>query len=362
MESLIGHEAIRRELRALALSYEPPHALMFAGPEGTGRSLLALEYAQMLNCGRSPRVVPAGGSLFDDPALVPSVVLPCNECRPCRLIAEGAHPDVVALGPGDTLCKPRPNESGHERHPQSRDIRICQVRGLIDVVSRYPFEARYRAIVIDPADRLGLPSQHAILKTLEEPPGHTVIALITSAPEAIFETVRSRCRRIDVRVVARKEIEDGLVAQGVAADVAALAAEESRGRPGRAVRFAATPDLMGDRARLQARCAKVAASKTTERLSYAEDLADRFRRDRNAVHTELEAWELFWEGQLREAAGGAGRREAAGAIVEALRAIGQAREDLLANVLARPTLELMLLSFPAVTLEAVPGEGPETYA
>ena len=361
MESLIGHEAIRRELRALALSDEPPHALMFVGPDGTGRSLLALEYAQMLNCERSPKVAPAGGSLFDDPGLAPPVMLPCNECRPCRLIAEGAHPDVVALGPGDTLCKPRPNESGHERHPQSRDIRICQVRGLIELVSRYPFEARYRSIVIDPADRLGVQSQHAILKTLEEPPGHTVIALITSAPEALLETVRSRCRRIEVGTLPRQVIEDGLIAHGVAAEVAALAAEESRGRPGRAVRFAATPDLMGDRARLQARCAKVAASKISERLSYAEDLADRFRRDRNAVHAELEAWELFWEGRLREAAADGGRGEAEH-VVEALRAIGQAREDLLANVLARPALELMLLRFPAVTLEAIPGEEPATYA
>jgi len=363
MEPLIGHEAIRRELRALALSDEPPHALIFVGPEGTGRSLLALEYARMLNCERSPKVQPAGASLFDDPALAAPVELPCNECRPCRLIAEGGHPDVVILEPGDTLCRPRPNESGHERHPQSRDIRICQVRGLIDLVSRYPFEARYRAILIDPADRLGLQSQHAILKTLEEPPGHTVMALITSAPEAILETVRSRCRRIDVQTVARKEIEEGLLAQGVAAKVAALAAEESRGRPGRAMRFAASPDLMGDRARLQARCGKVAASKTTERFTYAGDLADRFRRDRNAVHTELEAWELFWESRLRDAAGVDSRRGEAAAIVEALRAVGRAREDLLAQVLARPALELMLLNFPAVTLEAeVPGEEPAIYA
>lgn len=354
---IIGHEAILRELRALASAPEPPHALLLAGPEGTGRKPLALEYARLLNCEARNPAPTAGAALFDLPPAAAMADRPaCGECRPCRLIAQGTHPDVVLLGPGDALCRPRPGES-HEKHPLSRDIRICQVRGLIDAVSRYPFEARYRLIVIDPAERLGRDAAHALLKTLEEPPGHTVIVLVTAAPEAIIETILSRCRRIDVRAVARDTIEAGLIARGVEPQLAARAASASRGRPGRAIAFANEPGLMGDRERLLEQCAKYAAARTGERFGHARDLAERHRKDRAAAAAALDAWEAFWEEQLRAAAAGHGSAPPV-ACLEALRAVGRAREDLLAQVQAQPALELMLLSFPALTLEAAPSPVP----
>ncbi len=349
MTAVIGHEAIVRELRAFAASDDPPHALLFAGPEGAGRGLLALEYAKLLNCEASSVLSPQSSTLS-----------PCS-CRPCRLIAEGAHPDVILLGPGDALCRPRPGESAHEKHPDSRDIRICQVRGLIELVARFPFEARYRAILIDPADRLGREAAHTILKTLEEPPGHTVFCLITAAPESIIETVRSRCRRIDVRPVPRAEIETGLIERGVDPAVASRAATECHGLPGRAIAFAADPGLMGDRERLIARCGRVAGGRVPARLAHAGELAEAWRRDRSVVLRTLDAWEAFWEERLRAAAGGDGDPPAAGAVA-ALRAVSQARADLQAQVQARPALDLMLLSFPAVTLEADPEEEPAGYA
>ncbi len=354
MSSLIGHADIVRELRVLAASAEPPHAVLFTGPDGTGRTALALEYAKLLNCENVPSAVAASspqGGLFASVPTQSSVLspqssqLPCDHCRPCRLIAEGSHPDVITVAPGDMLCRPRDGES-HPKHPESRDIRICQVRGMIDLAARYPFEARYRTILIDPADRLGRDAAHTILKTLEEPPGHTVFALISAAPEAIIETIVSRCRRIDVRVVPKGEIEAALVARGIAPDVAARAAEASRGRPGRAIAYAAKPDLMGDRGRLLERCARIAAARTTERFQYANQLAEGFRRDRNAVLGEIDAWEAFWEERLRTSP--ANDREAAVGALEALRAIARAREDLLAQVMTRPALELMLLCFPRI--------------
>lgn len=364
MTGIIGHEAILRELRAFALSDEPPHALMFAGPDGVGRSLLAREYAQMLNCERrpgAPQAEPAGASMFGDAFEPEESPLPCGQCRTCRLIAEGTHPDVINVGPGDTLCRPRSGESSHAAHPLSRDIRICQVRGMIDLASRYPFEAAYRLIAVDPADRLGRDASNTILKTLEEPPGHTVFALITAAPEAIIETVVSRCRRIDVRVVPRQVIEDALIARGTAPDQAAHAAEEARGRPGKAIAYAARPTLMDDRARLLERCARVSAGRNAERFAYAEDLAKRFRDNREATLQEFAAWEAFWESRLRESAalGEAGKTASTDAL-NALRAVGQAQADLQAQVLARGAIELMLLSFPRVMLNAMPSEYGES--
>lgn len=358
MDPLIGHEAIARELRALADSPEPAHALMFVGPIGTGRTQLARYYALLLNCegGDAGEPAPASVSMFGDEPAAPTE-RPCGKCRPCRLILANNHPDIIELKPGDTLCKPRPGEASHSAHPDSRDIRICQVRGLSELCGRFPLEAHYRAVIIEPADRLGRDAAHAILKTLEEPPGHTVLLLVTAAPEDIIETIRSRCRQITVGLVSRQEIEAGLVARGVDSAVAERAAAESRGRTARAFAFAARPDTMEDRQRLLDRCAELAAQPYTPRFKYSEDLAERWRRDRSLVHNELDAWEAFWQERLHRVAA-AGDANAARDAAAALAAVTTAREDLLANVLPRAALDLMLLHFPRVTLEVTPGEEP----
>ena len=352
MVALIGHGDIVRELRALALSDEPPHAILFAGPEGTGRRLLALEYARMLNCAGRDAALAASNAAF-----------PCGVCRACRLVEDGAHPDVLTVSPGDSLCRPRAGDSSHPRHPDSRDIRICQVRGLIDAVSRYPFEARYRLVMVDPAHRLAPEASNSLLKTLEEPPGHTAIVLISSAPESILETILSRCRRIDVRPVPRAEIENGLIERGFDPMLAARAAEAARGRPGVALECAGDPDLIEARGRLLLRCGRIAADRTRERFAYAGDVGERVRRDRNAAAPELDAWEAFWELELRRSSlDSHGAPEAARENLDALKAVEQCRADLLTNVVPRTAFELMLLSFPHRTLDVTTQEEPAAYA
>lgn len=358
MTALIGHADLARELRALALSEEPPHALLFAGPEGTGRRALAVEYALLLNC--EALHPPAGGSLFREAApRAAAAGDACGECRACRLIAEGAHPDVIAVSPGDTLCKPREGDS-HGNHAESSDIRICQVRGMVDLASRYPFEAAYRVLIVDPAERLTPDACNALLKTLEEPPGHTVFCLLTSAPEAIMETVLSRCRRVDVGPVGRALIEEALVARGVGRDLAAGAAEAARGRPGRAIAFAAQPDLMADRGRLLERCGRLAGASLGERFKHASGMAERWRGDQAGLLAELDAWESFWEDRLRTGSGELPAEDLAGCL-EALRAIATARADLRARLMPRLVFEFMLLRFPRVTLAGSPEEEPPAH-
>ncbi|MGI8927589.1 MAG: hypothetical protein ACR2HN_13240, partial [Tepidiformaceae bacterium] len=152
------------------------------------------------------------------------------------------------------------------------------------------------------------------------------------------------------------------------------AAAASRGRPGRAVAFASQPDLMGDRERMLARCARVAAAGLGERFRYAAELAERFRAERAPVLNELDAWETYWEERLRAAAGretsgardvaddGAAGDGAAAGAVEGLRSVARARADLLANVMPRAAFELMLLGFARVTLAEAPEEAPSRHA
>jgi len=197
---------------------------------------------------------------------------------------------VVVLAPGDMLCKPRSGDTSHAAHPLARDIRICQVRGLVELAARFPFEARYRMVIIDPADRLTRDAANTMLKTLEEPPGHTIFAVLTEAPEAVLETVQSRCRRIDVHTVAKPVIKASLEARGVSPDVAEAAAEAARGRPGLAIAYAAQPDLIGDRERHLRRFATIAAARAGERLRYSEELSRRYREERAAVAEQLDIW------------------------------------------------------------------------
>jgi DNA polymerase-3 subunit delta' len=357
MDPIIGHEAIQRELRNLAASADPPHAILFCGPSGSGRRPLARLYAMLLNCERAAGGPPRAGMFALSEPASDNGELPCGVCRPCRLIDEGGHPDVVLLAPGDMLCKPRSGDTSHAAHPLARDIRICQVRGVVELAARYPFEARQRMIIVDPADRLTRDAANTMLKTLEEPPGHTIFALLTEAPEAVLETVQSRCRRIDVRTVAKPVMKAGLEARGVAPAVAETAAEAARGRPGLAIAFAAQPDLIGDRERHLRKFAGLAAARAGERLRYAEEQSRRFREERAAVAEQLDIWEAFWERELLTASHEPDpdtRRELVRGNVEALRAITAARENLLANVQPRPALDVMLLSFPRRTLGAIP--------
>jgi DNA polymerase-3 subunit delta' len=332
---VIGHEGVLRELRGLASARPPAHAILLAGPESTGRMTLAREYARLLNCEGAGETM-AG---FESPEF------PCGTCRACHLIAEGTHPDVVVLGPGDVLCRPGGGESSHAAHPDSRDIRICQVRGVIDMESRYPFEARYRVVIIDPAERITPTAGNSLLKTLEEPSPHTVFVLVAAAPDDMLETVISRCRRIDVSTVPASVIEEGLRERGVDGATAHEAAVAARGRPGLAIRFAGKPDLMGDRARILQRCARIAAAPLTERFRYTEELQRRWRTDRAPIFRELQVWEEFWEAAL-SAAAKSGDREAARDAATALRAVATAREYLLANVLARTVFDFLLVNFP----------------
>ena len=191
---------------------------------------------------------------------------------------------------------------------------------------------------------------NTLLKTLEEPPGHTIFVLVTTAPEILLDTVRSRCREVVVGIVPRAEIERGLGERGIEPGIAAAAATAARGRPGRAVTFAEKPDLMDDRGRVLARCGEIAATGLSERFSYAGDLAERWRRDRSLVFAELEVWEAFWEQRLQDAASADSESAAAAGALEALRAIGVVRDDLETQVIARAALELMILRFPTVTL------------
>ncbi|MCH2381682.1 MAG: DNA polymerase III subunit [Pedosphaera sp.] len=146
------------------------HAYLFVG--GTIESLEAhaTELARTLNCQSPPAVGETGIPLEA-----------CGECIPCRKVDSGNFPDLDFVRP----------------EKKSRIISIEQIRYLTRKISLKPTEGRYKVAIITGADRMPGPTFNAFLKTLEEPPERTVFVLLTTHPDQLGETVRSRCMRVN---------------------------------------------------------------------------------------------------------------------------------------------------------------------
>jgi DNA polymerase III subunit delta' len=244
--TIVGHRRLIALLsRAVARETLPP-SLLLAGPAGVGKRRAAVAIAEAANC-LQPR---STGDLERDG---------CGECTACRRIGRGAHPDVILIEPGDT-----------------GSIKIEQVRDAIDRAGYRPFEGRKRVVIIDEADALVQPAQNALLKTLEEPPSASIFLLVSSIPDALLPTVRSRCPRLRFAALAPAEVAEILVRDHEYTEPdARAAASDADGSVGRAL-AAESADLVEARTlahRLLEQTARV--SDPVRRLEAAKDLGSR---------------------------------------------------------------------------------------
>ena len=174
---IIGHAQPRSLLFRAVTSGSVPQSLLFDGPDGVGKRTTALAMAAAINCAQRDTHGDA-----------------CGRCSSCRRIARGQHPDVVTVAP---------NEKG--------TITVDMAREVIAQASYRPFEARRRVVIVDDAHRLQPAAQNALLKTLEEPPSASMFVLVTPRPDALLETVRSRCPRVRFGSLAPNDVTDVLV-------------------------------------------------------------------------------------------------------------------------------------------------------
>jgi DNA polymerase-3 subunit delta' len=178
---LSGHRRLFGLLgRAIGSGTLPP-SLIFAGPDGVGKRQAALAVAQGVNC-LSP--VDRGSDGQDA----------CGTCASCRKIERGLHPDVVTV-----------------RLEEGTQIKIDQIREVVGQTAFRPFEGRSRVVIIDEADLMGGDAQDALLKTLEEPPARNVFVLVTSRPDTLAPTIRSRCCQLRFAPLATGEIAAALI-------------------------------------------------------------------------------------------------------------------------------------------------------
>ena len=215
---VVGHRRLVHLLSRAIREQSLPPSLIFAGPAGIGKRLVALSTAQALNC-TDQRLGSAGGRGSESARGAESTALPidaCGVCPACTRIARGVHADVLFIEPGDT-----------------GSIKIEQVREIVDRVGYRPFEGRRRVVIIDDAEALVPAAQNALLKTLEEPPSLSVFVLISSQPDTLLATVRSRCHQLRFQALDAADVTAALMKLGRSetdARVAALTADGSAGR------------------------------------------------------------------------------------------------------------------------------------
>jgi DNA polymerase-3 subunit delta' len=153
-----------------------PHALLLAGPAGTGKTELAAAFITRLLC-----LEPSDGA--------------CGQCRSCRLLGSGAHPDHRLVT--------------FEEHPRTgelrREIVIEQIRRLTAALTLTTTVSVRKSALIVPAEAMNRNTANALLKTLEEPPGDTVLLLVSHDPGRLPATIRSRCQNLNVRLPERQE-------------------------------------------------------------------------------------------------------------------------------------------------------------
>lgn len=202
-EDIVGHEFQKDILLRASRKQTVSHAYLFSGPDGVGKRLIAVEFAKLLNC--------LGAQAENG--------VRC-ECSACRKIDKGIHPDVITV-----------------QFAGVKNIKVEQIRGEIEEkLFLKPFEGRNKVVIVDDSERMSNSAQNAFLKTLEEPPSDSVIILISSHPNSLLPTIRSRCQSLRFNPLGEKLIVDVLEKRSeLSPEEALLCSKLSGGSLGRAL-------------------------------------------------------------------------------------------------------------------------------
>lgn len=257
---IIGHERQVEYLNRVQERGRLAHAYLFYGPEHAGKMTIAKALAKTLRC-----LSPAAFTGEDENKKRKiSLQSPCGKCAECRMIDEDTHPQVIVLDRIHTLTSEKETR---------KDIPIADIRELKRRFSLAPEGERWRVAIINEADTMNEESASAFLKLLEEPGSQTLLILISSAPDLLLETIRSRAHQIRFTHVAEEKIVSYLESEMNDRKSAREIADRAFGRPGIALRMARDAQYREREKKFMRRFEEARAGGILHMLSISKDAA-----------------------------------------------------------------------------------------
>lgn len=171
--NIIGHKIQIDYLKNIIQNNKLSHAFIFEGLDGIGKSLIGINLAKSIFCDSH-----SGDA--------------CGVCRSCIKMDHDNHPDYMMI------------------EPDGKNIKNAQVEAFQEFAVTKPYDGDYKIVLIKEAEKMNASSQNRILKTLEEPPEHVIIIMITNNSESLLPTVVSRCQVIKFNGLKNQEIAEYL--------------------------------------------------------------------------------------------------------------------------------------------------------
>jgi len=233
------------------------HAYLFTGIPGIGKKTTATAMAKALNCDIN------NGDF-------------CGSCISCRKIEHRNHPDILWI------------------EPEGDYIKIDQIRRMQEQIKYKPYEGKSKVVITDRAEKMNLQSSNCLLKTLEEPPPHTVLILLTTAPFKVLPTMRSRCQRVMFQPLSAELIVELLrEKQGGESGELKLIASLAGGSIGKAIQWMER-GVLKERKKLLDKINYLNRGYITEILDLAESLGE----DKETLMENLDLLRLWFRDLL----------------------------------------------------------------
>lgn len=208
-KDILGNEQIKEHFKNAIKLHKVSHAYILNGDKGMGKKMLSNVFAMALQCERGTEE-------------------PCMECRSCRQVISGNHPDIKYI----THEKPNVIAVDEVREQINNDIQIK------------PYSSPYKIYIVDEAEKMNLQAQNALLKTIEEPPEYGIIILLTSNSEMFLPTILSRCVMLNMKLMEKGQMRDYLMKKmGLPDYHADVIIAFSGGNLGKAIRLASSEDF-----------------------------------------------------------------------------------------------------------------------